>query len=169
MKKKKEINIAETSPNLAITIGRDLVEHAEERAQKEIEKLIKSHKAKNPDGWIARDERITGQADTTLFFHNTKPIRDDGFWGADVSTPIYSEYFNDLTWEDEPKPVYLSPHSPEEVEALVGAAASAQKKTQMTVEYHVSKDTSITKDQVCKCWLCQIAYSLKKALKPFKE
>jgi hypothetical protein len=120
------------------------------------------------DGWIARDKRITGQADTTLFFHNTKPIRDDGFWGADVSTPIYSEHFNELTWEDEPRPVYLSLRSPEEVQALVEAADKAQTSCQMTVEYHEPNEFA-PKSPQCKCWICQIAHILKNDLKPFKE
>jgi hypothetical protein len=127
-----------------------------------------------PDGWIARnlDGVLTvfmvlpfRQKDAkcwVISLHDV-PLRGDNW----ILLPQDHPLGEGLTWEKGPKKVYLSLHSPEDVEALVGAAASAQKKTQMTVEYHVSKDTSITKDQVCKCWLCQIAHSLKKALKPF--
>jgi hypothetical protein len=59
-----------------------------------------------PDGWVARDTSCGGH----VCFHINEPIRENGFWGAEMSVPIKdAKQFDRLTWEDDSVPVSIIP------------------------------------------------------------
>jgi hypothetical protein len=110
-----------------------------------------------PDGWVARD-KYESPFKYSICFFTKKPVRDGTHWVLDQSDGSGSggEHYElseghpigkGLTWEDDPRPVYLTPHSQEKINDLVDAA----------------------NEVIESCRRCGIADDLKKALEPFTE
>jgi hypothetical protein len=117
-------------------------------------------KERKPDGWVARD------SEGGLRIYRHLPIRHicangkDGVWyvrnggqseGGNLFLKKDHSIGHKLTWDDEPRPVFLNLYSPVQINALVEAATNLIKK-----------------DVICNTGVL-IETALQQALEPFTE